>query len=171
MLRNMSVFVHQAQDLRGFFTLYLEVKQASIADRGEYECRANDWDQSVRKSVFLDVITPPILDVMPINPTFFSVMSCLDCDMSDRKSINDVQLFFSSSHDVKQGTAVNLTCRDENHLARRTTTKYIWLKNGQPIEPSCDEIIEDLMPVGSLLKVTSIQASHLILVSFFFTSL
>jgi hypothetical protein len=60
---------------------------------------------------------------------------------------------------VSQGTAVNLTCRDENHLARRTTTNYVWLKNGQPIESSCDEIIEDLTPVGSLLKITSIQVS------------
>jgi hypothetical protein len=77
-----------------------------------------------------------------------------------------------------QGTAVNLTCRDENHLARRTTTKYVWLKNGQPIESSCEEIIEDLTPVGSLLKITSIQVSwfpaimkcfqfHLILLSIY----
>uniref|UniRef100_A0A0P5AMI9 Brain-specific angiogenesis inhibitor n=1 Tax=Daphnia magna TaxID=35525 RepID=A0A0P5AMI9_9CRUS len=127
--RNMSIFVHQQQDLRGFFTLYLEVKQASLFDRGEFECRAKDWGQTARKSVFLDVITPPILDLMPINPV------------------------------VLPGTAVNLTCRDENHLARRTTTKYVWLKNGQPIESSCEEIIEDLTPVGSLLKITSIQLS------------
>lgn len=57
----------------------------------------------------------------------------------------------------RQGTAVNLTCRDENHLARRTATKYIWLKNGRPLHSSCDEIIEDLTPVGSLLKIPSIQ--------------
>ncbi|XP_057370415.1 uncharacterized protein LOC130691484 [Daphnia carinata] len=129
LLRNVSIFVHQQQDLRGFFTLYLEVKQASLFDRGEFECRAKDWGQTARKSVFLDVITPPILDLMPINPV------------------------------VLPGTAVNLTCRDENHLARRTTTKYVWLKNGQPIESSCEEIIEDLTPVGSLLKITSIQLS------------
>uniref|UniRef100_A0A0P6DRA2 Brain-specific angiogenesis inhibitor n=1 Tax=Daphnia magna TaxID=35525 RepID=A0A0P6DRA2_9CRUS len=127
--RNMSIFVHQQQDLRGFFTLYLEVKQASLFDRGEFECRAKDWGQTARKSVFLDVITPPILDLMPINPV------------------------------VLPGAAVNLTCRDENHLARRSTTKYVWLKNGQPIESSCEEIIEDLTPVGSLLKITSIQLS------------
>uniref|UniRef100_A0A0P6EIG7 Brain-specific angiogenesis inhibitor n=1 Tax=Daphnia magna TaxID=35525 RepID=A0A0P6EIG7_9CRUS len=127
--RNMSIFVHQQQDLRGFFTLYLEVKQASLFDRGEFECRAKDWGQTARKSVFLDVITPPILDLMPMNPV------------------------------VLPGTAVNLTCRDENHLARRTTTKYVWLKNGQPIESSCEEIIEDLTPVGSLLRITSIQHS------------
>ncbi|EFX79778.1 hypothetical protein DAPPUDRAFT_104018 [Daphnia pulex] len=127
--RNVSIFIHEKQDLRGFFTFYLEVKQASLADRGEFECRATDWGQTVRKSVFLDVITPPILDLMPINPV------------------------------VLPGTAVNLTCRDENHLARRTTTKYVWLKNGRPIESSCDEIIEDLTPVGSLLKITAIQHS------------
>ncbi|KAI9565392.1 hypothetical protein GHT06_009184 [Daphnia sinensis] len=129
LLRNVSIFIHQQRDLRGFFTLYLEVKQASVFDRGEFECRAKDWGQTARKSVFLDVITPPILDLMPINPV------------------------------VLPGTAVNLTCRDENHLARRTTTKYVWLKNGQPIESSCEEIIEDLTPVGSLLKITSIQLS------------
>ena len=74
LLRNMSIFVHEVQDLRGYFTLYLEVKQASVADRGEYECRASDWEQTVRKSVFLDVITPPILDLMPINPAVLLVM-------------------------------------------------------------------------------------------------
>ncbi|XP_057370422.1 uncharacterized protein LOC130691485 isoform X2 [Daphnia carinata] len=129
LLRNVSIFVHQQRDLRGFFTLYLEVKHASLFDRGEFECRAMDWGQTVSKSVFLDVITPPILDLMPINPV------------------------------VLPGTAVNLTCRDENHLARRTTTKYVWLKNGQLIKSSCEEIIEDLTPVGSLLKITSIQLS------------
>ncbi|KAI9565389.1 hypothetical protein GHT06_009181 [Daphnia sinensis] len=129
LLRNVSIFVHQQQDLRGFFTLYLEVKQASVFDRGEFECRAKDWGQTARKSVFLNVITPPILDLMPINPV------------------------------VLPGTTVNLTCRDENHLARRTITKYVWLKNGQPIESSCEEIIEDLTPVGSLLRINSIQQS------------
>ena len=58
-----------------------------------------------------------------------------------------------------QNTALNLTCRDENHLARRTVTKYVWLKNGQPIQSSCEEIIEDLTPIGSLLKIVSIQVS------------
>lgn len=55
--------------------------------------------------------------------------------------------------------AVNLICRDENHLARRTTTKYVWLKNGHPIDSSCEETIEDLTPVGSLLKIAAIQLS------------
>ena len=77
LVRNMSIFIHQKQDLRGFFTLYLEVKQASLADRGEFECRANDWGQTARKSVFLDVITPPILDLMPINPVVLPVFSFL----------------------------------------------------------------------------------------------
>jgi hypothetical protein len=74
--RNVSIFIHEKQDLRGFFTFYLEVKQASLADRGEFECRATDWGQTVRKSVFLDVITPPILDLMPINPVVLPVFSC-----------------------------------------------------------------------------------------------
>lgn len=68
LLRNVSVEMDPQQDLRGFFILYLNVKQASLADRGEYECRANDWGQAARKSVFLDVLTPPILDLVPANP-------------------------------------------------------------------------------------------------------
>lgn len=77
LVRNMSIFIHEKQDLRGFFTFYLEVKQASLVDRGEFECRANDWEQTVRKSVFLDVITPPILDLMPINPVVLPVFFLL----------------------------------------------------------------------------------------------
>lgn len=73
LLRRVSVFVHWDQDLRGFHTLYLEIKQASVADRGKYECVASDWGQSVNKSVFLDVVTPPILDLLPANPSVLPV--------------------------------------------------------------------------------------------------
>lgn len=69
LLRNVSLFVHQERNLRGFYTLYLEVKQAVLADRGHYECQASDWGQTLRQGVFLDVITPPILDLMPNNPS------------------------------------------------------------------------------------------------------
>lgn len=73
LLRNMSIYVLQAQELRGFYTLYLEVKKASVADRGEYECRVTDLGQSVRQSIFVDVITPPVLDLIPINMAVLSV--------------------------------------------------------------------------------------------------
>ncbi len=73
LLRNVSVYVHHTQDLRGFYTLNLEVKAASVSDRGEYECRASDWGQTARMSVFLDVITPPVLDLMPANPSVLPV--------------------------------------------------------------------------------------------------
>lgn len=128
-LRNVSVYVHHGQDLRGFHTLNLEVKQAVLADRGEYECRASDWEQSRSASVFLDVVTPPVLDLMPANPS------------------------------VLNGSAVYLTCRDENHLARRTATKYVWFKDGQQVDSSSGELVEDLTPVGTLLKIRSVQQS------------
>ena len=73
LVRNMSISIFQ--NLSGNFTYYLEVKQSSLADRGEFECRANDWGQTARKSIFLDVITPPILDLMPINPVVLPVFS------------------------------------------------------------------------------------------------
>ena len=71
-LRPIAVTMQPA-DLRGFSTVYFEVKKATISDRGEYECRAQDWGQTVRKTVFLDVVTPPVLDLMPLNPTVFPV--------------------------------------------------------------------------------------------------
>lgn len=47
-------------------------------------------------------------------------------------------------------------------------TKYVWLRNGQTIESSCEEIIEDLTPVGSLLKIASIQVIKRLEKRFFF---
>lgn len=73
-LRPIAVTLQPA-DLRGFSTVYLEIKKATVSDRGEYECRAKDWGQTVRKTVFLDVVTPPVLDLMPLNPTVFPVTS------------------------------------------------------------------------------------------------
>ena len=86
LVRNMSIFNPQNQDLQGFFTFTLEVKHASLADRGEFECRTTDWGQTARKSVFLDVITPPILDLMPINPVVQPVFSCCSVEIETFKN-------------------------------------------------------------------------------------
>ena len=124
-------------DLLGHYTSYLEIKKATASDRGEYECRVSDWNQEVSASVFLEVITPPIVDLLPANP-----------------SVNAATVTVNNSF--------VLTCRDEHDLARRTESGlYTWLKNGKPLDRlSCNEsneTYEDLFPVGSLLKVTSIQ--------------
>ena len=65
---NEKVLVQHA-DMRGFSTHYLRIKEATVSDRGEYECRAGDFGQNISRSVFLDVVPPPILNVMPLNPT------------------------------------------------------------------------------------------------------
>ena len=75
LLRNVSLFVHQEKNLRGFYTLYLEVKQAVLADRGYYECQASDWGQTTHQRVFLDVITPPALDLKPNDHSVLPVLS------------------------------------------------------------------------------------------------
>ena len=41
-------------DLLGLYTSYLVVETATASDRGEFECRAADWDQTVRASVYLE---------------------------------------------------------------------------------------------------------------------
>lgn len=94
LLRKVSVFVHRDQDLRGFHTLYLEIKQASVADRGKYECMASDWGQTVNKSVFLDVVTPPILDLLPASPSVFPVRVFCLFDLSMLVKIHLLRLCF-----------------------------------------------------------------------------
>ena len=136
-LRNITIELHPP-DLRGFYTSYLEIKKATASDRGEYECRASDWGQMVRSSVFLEVVTPPILNLMPANHSV------------------ETELITANS-------TLILTCRDENDLARRTLNgTYTWYKNGQSVNrSSCDEVYEDLFPVGSLLKISNVQASYI----------
>ena len=91
------------------------------------------------------VVTPPILDVMPANVT------------------------------VEAGASLTLTCRDENDLARRTVNgTYHWYRDGRLLTSasasasasarrfsSCREMVEDLFPVGSLLKIANVQVRFL----------
>ena len=57
------------ENMRGYSTHYLRIKEATVSDRGEYECTAHDFGQNVSRSIFLDIVPPPILNVMPLNPT------------------------------------------------------------------------------------------------------
>ena len=134
-LRNISITIDDA-DRRGFYRSYLKIRQVTANERGEYQCRVSHWGQVVRQFIFLDVVTKPILNLAPANPTL---------QLTDQTAA--------------AGSTVTFICRDENDLARRTITTYSWLRNGVAITSNPCETIDTLLPVGSMLKVTNLQAS------------
>ncbi|KAK9512682.1 hypothetical protein O3M35_001054 [Rhynocoris fuscipes] len=114
------------------YTAVLGIEKVDALDEGYYTCQIYDWGLQECKSIYIEVVQAPQVQVLPMSAS------------------------------LQKGESINLKCvsPNEGRWVDQDQIGYSWARDKKlfPLNPG-QEVWEDLKPSGSILRVQNIQKS------------